>query len=203
MERIALPPEVTIVSRETIVSTNAELIALAKSGAAELTLLTAKTQSGGHGQHGRTFFSPPGGAYFSLLLRPEICADIAEQVTVTAAVAACEAVKAVFGVTAGIKPVNDIIINGKKAAGILAEAFDGADGFFVVLGVGANLTVPAGGFPAELPNAGSVTGLSAGALPANAFDDFIAETVTRFLTHYRGADIDAVRKKYNERLVTQ
>ena len=201
MPKCTLPSGVCLIERETSTSTSAELIALAREGAAALTLLTAKTQNKGHGQHGRPFFSPEGGAYFSLLLRPELHPDIAESVTITAAVAVSEACEARFGVTAGIKPVNDVLVNRKKVAGILAEAFDGAEGFFVVLGIGVNLATPRGGFPTEFPNAGAVSTLTVDELEPTAIVDFIADVVTRFLRYFK-IDDSTARREYDARLLT-
>ena len=194
------PPGVALIERDSSTSTSAELIALARSGAAALTLLTTKIQSAGHGQYGRPFFSPEGGAYFSLLLRPELRASIAEHVTLTAAVAVSEACEAMFPVTAGIKPVNDVLINRKKVAGILAEAFDGADGFFVVLGIGVNLATPRDGFPAEFPNAGAVSTLAPDELAPNAIMSFIADTTARFLRYF-DLPYETVRREYDARLL--
>ena len=191
LSQAALPREVTLITRDVVTSTSTELIALAKNGAAEYTLLTARTQYAGHGQHGRPFFSPSGGVYFSLLLRPALHPDIAETVTLTAAVAVCEVCEAAFGVTARIKPVNDVLVNNRKICGILAEAFDGPDGFFVVLGIGVNLTQPRGGFPEHLPNAGAVTDLPPDSLSDERLLEFLAAVVTQFLALYRN-DVNIV-----------
>lgn len=199
LSQAVLPREVSLITRETVTSTSTELIALAKNGAAEYTLLTARTQYAGHGQHSRPFFSPSGGVYFSLLLRPDLRPDIAESVTLTAAVAVCEVCEAAFGVTARIKPVNDVLVNNKKVSGILAEAFDGPEGFFVVLGIGVNLTAPRGGFPEHLPNAGAVTELPPDSISDEQLFEFTAAVVTQFLSLYRN-DIDTVRREYAARV---
>ncbi|MDR0839662.1 MAG: biotin--[acetyl-CoA-carboxylase] ligase [Oscillospiraceae bacterium] len=190
-----LPEGVTLILRESSPSTNSELRALANDGAAEYTLLVAGRQTDGHGRQGKPFFSPPdSGAYLSLLLRPAPSDDIAGLVTCAAAVAVAETCEDVFGVSAGVKWINDIIVNGRKVAGILAEAFD-TDGFFVVLGVGANIVAPPDGFPEGLTIAGAVTDSP----PEYARERFAAGTVTRFLSYF-GGGADAIYEAYAARL---
>lgn len=123
-------------------STNRVAKELARDGAPEGTLVVAVRQSSGRGRLGRSFFSPEGGIYMSLVLRPRIPPEQAVLVTTCAAVAVARAIEAVSGETAGIKWVNDIFINGKKVCGILAEAGFGEQGEqpdYVVLGIGINV----------------------------------------------------------------
>lgn len=127
---------------EEIDSTNRVAKELAVKGAAEGTLVLAKRQSGGKGRLGRSFFSPEGGIYMSMVLHPEVSADRALLITTCAAVAVARAIERVCDVTAGIKWVNDIFVNGKKVCGILAEAGLNPDSAFpeyVVLGIGINV----------------------------------------------------------------
>ena len=136
----------------------------------------------------------------SLLLRPAVHPDIAESITLTAAVAICEVCEAAFGVTARIKPVNDVLVNSKKVCGILAEAFDGPDGFFVVLGIGVNLIPPEKGFPDDLVNAGAVTNSYLDSITADeVISAFIAAVATRFLALHRGS-LEGVRREYAARI---
>lgn len=123
-------------------STNRIAKELAKNGAPEGTLVVATQQSMGRGRLGRRFFSPEGGIYMSLVLRPQIVSEQAVLVTTCAAVAVAKAIETVCGVTAGIKWVNDIFVNGKKVCGILAEAGFGEDVVrpdYVILGIGINV----------------------------------------------------------------
>ncbi len=143
---------------EEVSSTNAVLKEYAKQGAPALTTVVAAAQSAGRGRGTHTFYSPAGtGVYFSILLRPA-CGFSPADITATAALAACEAIESLADVKAEIKWLNDIYINGKKVAGILAECFSLGDAPAVVLGVGVNLLPPKGGFPEELASrAGAVT----------------------------------------------
>ena len=140
---------------ESIDSTNRALKAMAREGAPEGTLLVADRQSGGYGRLSRPFFSPEQtGLYMSLLLRPKVSPQSASLITHMAALATCKAVKACAGKEARIKWVNDVYLDGKKAAGILVESAFAADGTLdsVVLGIGVNLLPPKEGFPDNIKN---------------------------------------------------
>lgn len=123
-------------------STNRVAKELAAEGAPEGTLVVAKRQSRGKGRLGRSFFSPEGGIYMSMVLRPQISVEKALLVTTCAAVAVARAIEKVSGVTVGIKWVNDIFVNSRKICGILAEAglsSTSAYPDYVILGIGINV----------------------------------------------------------------
>ena len=122
-------------------STNADLLAI--PGVPEGTVLIAGAQSAGRGRNSRAFASPEGGLYMSVMLRPQSVTE-ALGITPLAAVAVARAIEEQFGLNPGIKWVNDILIDGKKVCGILAEAVQG-ERLNVVLGIGVNVT-PAGGW---------------------------------------------------------
>lgn len=128
-------------------STNSELKRLALLGAPSGTVLIADRQTAGRGRMGRTFFSPGGsGLYMSVLLRPISLADVGLLTTFTA-VAVARALSR-LGVETGIKWVNDLMINGRKVCGILAEGGTYEGEPFAVIGIGVNLKKTA--FPEEL-----------------------------------------------------
>lgn len=105
-------------------------------------LIIANKQTAGKGRMGRTFFSPEGGIYMSLLLHPEIAPERITGITVMAAVAVAEAIERICGVKPYIKWVNDIYVGNKKVCGILTEgAFNSEKKKFdyAVLGIGINL----------------------------------------------------------------
>ncbi len=143
-------------------STNDVAARLAELGAEEGTTVVAEHQTAGRGRHGRTWFSPPGaGLYVSVVLRPG--SELARRspaalLTLASGVAVAEAVRAVTGLPAAIKWPNDILIDRRKLAGILAEAAASGDQLHhVVLGVGVNLQTAA--YPADLVS--SVTSIEA------------------------------------------
>lgn len=135
---------------DQIPSTNEAVKALAREGAPEGLLMIARTQTHGYGRLARAFFSPPNtGLYMSLLLRPAFSPERAPLLTHAAAVALAGAIETVAGCRADIKWVNDIYVDGKKAAGILVESALNKDGAlaYAVLGIGVNLFPPESGFP--------------------------------------------------------
>lgn len=127
---------------ESVDSTNAYLLRAAQKGAPEGLVAVAAQQTMGRGRLGRDFQSPAGkGLYLSALLRPQLPPERVLPITALCAVAACNAVERVSGVRAGIKWTNDLVLNGRKLAGILAEMdLDGKTGALrsVVIGIGIN-----------------------------------------------------------------
>jgi BirA family biotin operon repressor/biotin-[acetyl-CoA-carboxylase] ligase len=137
-----LPPGYRLIACDSVGSTNDEAKRLAHEGAAEGTLLWALEQTAGRGRRGRVWVSPPGNLYASLILRPDCPASRAAQLGFVAALAIGGALGAICpapGVS--YKWPNDVLINGRKVAGILLESeLIGHDRpSFVVVGVGVNL----------------------------------------------------------------
>lgn len=129
-------------------STNACLKSLALQGAEEYTAVLAMRQTGGRGRLGRSFFSPEGGVYLSVLYRPQCGAEKIPGLTVLAAVAVCRAIERVCGLSCGIKWTNDVEYAGRKLCGILCESFFRGGEANVVVGVGINVNTAE--FPEEI-----------------------------------------------------
>ena len=127
-------------------STNRVAKELARQGAKHGTAVLARRQSAGRGRMGRQFFSPEGGLYLSVILRPDVTPEDLLLMTPMAATAVWKAVESLTGIRLGIKWVNDLYLEGKKVCGILCEGAGDA----VVVGIGLNLCTPEGGFPPEL-----------------------------------------------------
>ena len=105
----------------------------------EFDVVVAKSQTGGRGTNNRKFFSPKGGIYLSLKLKPKIPLDKLSLITPFTAVALYKAIKKVTRLKPKIKWVNDIFINGKKVAGILTESkISNGNIDYVIVGVGVN-----------------------------------------------------------------
>ena len=139
-----------IVERE-VTSTNTLMREMADRGAPAGLALVAQRQSAGRGRLGRTFSSPDGGLYLSLLLRPASSAKDALTVTTAAAVAVCRALSAFVDEELRIKWVNDVYFLGKKICGILTESVTARGKIDrLILGIGINLIQAEGGFPPEL-----------------------------------------------------
>ena len=120
-------------------STNDIVAVLADRGEPEGTVVVADAQSAGRGRHGRAWASPPGaGLYMSTLTRP--AAHAVGLLTIAAGVAIADGIQAATGLQPQLKWPNDIYMNGRKLAGILAEAGTSSTGVqYVILGCGVNL----------------------------------------------------------------
>jgi len=152
-----------IVYFETTGSTNDVAASLASADRLEASptdveglVVIADAQTAGRGRRGRTWFSPPGaGLYVSVVLRPGRARESVERaialLTISAGVALAEAVERVTGLSPAIKWPNDLLVERRKLAGILAEgvASPGSGALHaVVLGFGLNVMSAA--YPPEL-----------------------------------------------------
>jgi len=133
-------------------STNEDLRRLAEQGAPEGTVIIADRQCAGRGRLGRRWESPAGvNLYCSLLLRPHIPPQQAPQLTFLSAVATAEALQETFQLPVRVKWPNDLLVGGRKIAGLLNElSAESEQVHFVVLGFGVNLNMSAAQFPAGL-----------------------------------------------------
>ena len=136
--------------RQSVGSTMDEATALAAAGAVEGTVVCAEQQTSGRGRLGRRWDSPAGqGIYLSVILRPDWPPTEVAKLTLLAAVAVCESVRP-CGIAACIKWPNDILVDGRKLAGILTELNAEVDRVnFVVIGLGLNVNAAAGQLPPQ------------------------------------------------------
>ncbi|SEM39027.1 BirA family transcriptional regulator, biotin operon repressor / biotin-[acetyl-CoA-carboxylase] ligase [Syntrophus gentianae] len=133
-------------------NTNNQAKTLAYEGAPEGALVIAEGQSQGRGRRGRTWFSPSGqGIYATVILRPSLSLSEAPKLTLMTAVATAEALESRTGLPIRIKWPNDILVNGRKLAGILTEIGTEMDLLdFAVIGLGLNVNIPKESFPPDL-----------------------------------------------------
>jgi BirA family biotin operon repressor/biotin-[acetyl-CoA-carboxylase] ligase len=149
-----LPPGYRLLCYDSIGSTNDEAKHLARDGVAEGTIVWALEQTAGRGRRGRAWVSPRGNLYFSLILRPDCPAGSAAQLGFVEALAVGDALRAILPQIELLtyKWPNDVLLNGRKIAGVLLESETmGSEKLsFVVVGVGVNLIASPQGteFPA-------------------------------------------------------
>lgn len=137
LERAALPPGWHILHEPVVESTQELARAAAARGWPSRTVFSADSQTVGRGRRGRSWIAPPrSGLLVSLLLREHAASPV--DFTVLAAVALCETIEALLKLDPVIKWPNDVLVNGRKVAGILTEASD-ASGGYVVVGIGVNV----------------------------------------------------------------
>ncbi|MBV1849101.1 biotin--[acetyl-CoA-carboxylase] ligase [Catellatospora tritici] len=163
-------------------STNTD-VAASCDGEPEGLVVLAESQTAGRGRLGRAWQSPPrAGLALSVLLRPTV--DVARWgwLPLLAGVALAEAVRAVAGLEAGLKWPNDLLLDGRKCAGLLAEVPQpGA----VVIGIGLNVTLAAD----ELP-------ITPSGLPATSLNLAGARSVDR--TALAAALLSRLRDRYQQ-----
>ena len=133
-------------------STNTRAKELAAQGAPEGTMVIAEKQTKGRGRRGRNWFSPPGGGiYFSLILRPAISPGETPRITLMTAVVLAETLISLIKLKLKIKWPNDILVNGKKLAGILTEISTEMDAVnYIIVGLGMNVNTRFEIFPQEI-----------------------------------------------------
>jgi BirA family biotin operon repressor/biotin-[acetyl-CoA-carboxylase] ligase len=177
-------------------STNARAQELAAAGAPHGTLVTAREQTAGRGRQGRAWSTPPGSALAASLVlrRPSPLLPLVAAVAVAEVAAARDAERR----EVGIKWPNDVLVGGRKVAGILAEGRPQED--WAVLGIGLNVGVDADAFPPELQaSATSLGGRPADLEPVleellSALARWLAAPVAELLGAYRARDALAGRR---------
>jgi BirA family biotin operon repressor/biotin-[acetyl-CoA-carboxylase] ligase len=137
---------------EEVDSTQRVARELAGTGAPEGTTVIAERQTAGRGRLGREWHSPAGvNLYCSIVLRPPLAPGAAPQLALVAGAAVAAAVAEETGLRPGLKWPNDVLLGGRKVAGILVELDAEADRVrHVIAGIGVNLNAPETAFPPAL-----------------------------------------------------
>ncbi|MCR5557755.1 MAG: biotin--[acetyl-CoA-carboxylase] ligase [Butyrivibrio sp.] len=139
---------------ESLESTNNEAKILAMKGAAHGTVIVATRQSGGRGRKDHSFFSPEGGLYLSIVLRPEnLPYTDSNRLTDLVGKAVSGSIQELTGITSYVEGINDLYVDGKKICGILLESgseFDSGTLQWVVAGIGINFDSDIDSFPEEI-----------------------------------------------------
>ena len=193
-----LPPSWRVERLDTVDSTNRWVLERARSGAAEGLVAVADFQSAGRGRRGRTWIAPPGSSLLvSVLLTPPHPASELHVVASAAGLALRDAV-ARWGIPAGLKWPNDVVVHDRKLAGLLAESEASGGRQLVVVGIGCNLRA-GDAWPPEI------------AATATACDretdqpverDQLLDALLDALSDRLG-DLDAVAPAYRDALVTR
>lgn len=113
---------------------------LARKGAEEGTIVVAERQAHGRGRLERTWLSPAGGIYMTVVTRPDIGPVLAPRVSLIASVSVATVLRAMLGVPAVVKWPNDVLVHGRKLCGILSEMEAECDAVrYVNVGIGMNV----------------------------------------------------------------
>jgi BirA family biotin operon repressor/biotin-[acetyl-CoA-carboxylase] ligase len=189
---------------DEIDSTNDRAKELAEEGAVHGEVVVAELQRAGRGRRGRTWSSPAGrNLYLSVILRPELPPTRAPELTLVGALAVCDALRNA-GVDAGIKWPNDVLVGGKKIAGILTELSAEPDHVhWVVLGVGVNLNARREDFPPELRDEATSVLIERGEpAPRALFAAALLLVLEQWLDVHQEQGFDAIRDAWRSRSVT-
>lgn len=158
---LASSKDIHIIRYVDVVSTNLLAYKLGEQGAVHGTVVVAGQQSAGRGRMAREFASPPGGLYFSLLLRPKIELKHLSFITLAAGVACCKVIEDVSGLSIMLKWPNDLYVGSHKLGGILTETAPYSNVTkevpFIVVGIGLNINTQPEKFPDSLRD--SITSL--------------------------------------------
>jgi BirA family biotin operon repressor/biotin-[acetyl-CoA-carboxylase] ligase len=156
----AAPP---IVRLGRVDSTQTVAFALAADGAPDGTVVVADSQAAGRGRRGRAWLDEPGASLLaSIVLRPRLEPARLPGLSLAAAVAVAEALTRTAGVSPRLKWPNDVLVNGRKLAGILLETRLSGERPTTILGVGVNLSQRV--FPAEIGQRATSVWLASGRL---------------------------------------
>jgi BirA family transcriptional regulator, biotin operon repressor / biotin---[acetyl-CoA-carboxylase] ligase len=186
-----LPDGWTLVALETVASTNDEAGRLAEAGAAEGTVVWARTQTGGRGRRGRHWASPVGNLYCSTVLRPDCPAPRAAELGFVAALAVADMIPA--GRAVRVKWPNDVMVDGGKIAGILLESAIGQSGHveYVVAGIGLNI-----GFAPQLPDMRYPGALLGSDVSVEQALEQLTHALAQRLDEWHQAGFDVVRQAW-------
>lgn len=182
-----------------ISSTQTEAHRLAQEGAPSGTVVVADQQEKGKGRFGRFWHSPPHtGLWFSFILRPTLPLYAMPQLTLLTAVAVLKGIKKVIDVPLTIKWPNDLLIDGKKVAGILTELKAETDQVhYVVIGIGINVNQRSEDFPEELRHLATSLAIAAGRpLPRKEVIIQVLNTWEAIYSQYRREGFQPIKRDW-------
>ncbi|MEK9967350.1 MAG: biotin--[acetyl-CoA-carboxylase] ligase [Rhodospirillaceae bacterium] len=140
-----VPPDVPtgchLIARNSVGSTSEDARVLAGEGAPHLTIVWAREQTAGRGRHGRSWASPRGNLYLSILLHPDCAVADAPQIGFVVGAAMARAIREAAGAEVTLKWPNDLLLDGGKLSGLLLESAARPDGSldWVIAGIGVNV----------------------------------------------------------------
>jgi BirA family biotin operon repressor/biotin-[acetyl-CoA-carboxylase] ligase len=189
-----LPAGYRLVSCDTVASTNDEAKRLARAGAAAGTVVWAMQQTAGRGRRGRRWLSPAGNLHATFVLTPDVAAGRAAQLGFVATLAVGDALRRVIPDPGRIayKWPNDVVIEGRKIAGMLIESEIGESGVLalLVVGIGINLAVA----PSDTEFAATSVAALGGDAPApGVMLEILAARFHDWLTRWRAAGFAPIR----------
>lgn len=188
------------VAFDEISSTNLKAKELAQKNAKHGTIVISQIQKKGRGRFDRVWESPEGGLYFSIVLKPECKPDKATLLPLIGALSVCKTITSFSDLYVKIKWPNDVLINGKKASGILLESESDRNGLkYVILGIGINLNTDLSHLSEELHSVSTSISYEIG-IKLNYYD-FLKKLLVNLDKYYTLFDenkYDAIIKEWKE-----
>lgn len=172
----------------SVSSTQDKAMELLKSGASEGLVVQAMSMEHGRGRHGNDWHAPMGNLYLSIVLQPDISETDCGQMSFVAALAVVETARSLTtddALKINVKWPNDVLINGKKLAGILIEK-EGQD---YILGVGLNIL-------AAPENATALQAHSEKRLPINPVRDFFLDVFNAYYTKWLNEGFENIQEQW-------
>jgi BirA family biotin operon repressor/biotin-[acetyl-CoA-carboxylase] ligase len=175
---------------ERIGSTNDEARQLAASGAPHGTVVHADEQVAGRGRFGRTWFSPPGNLYLSVVLRLDLLPANSTELSFLTALTVADAVDALLPkqIKSTLKWPNDVLVNDGKIAGILVETVDGAQ----IIGIGLNVLEA----PRNAPYKTSTLVGAGGIATVDGARDILLDSLAKHLAAWAEHGFDPIREAW-------
>jgi len=188
-----LPAGYRLVDLDTVASTNDEALRLSAEGAEEGVVVRAREQTAGRGRRGRSFVSPEGNLFVSVLLRPRMTPERAALVGFAASLAIAETIESVAPAlpAPACKWPNDVLVAGRKVAGILVEASSTRDSIdSLIVGMGVNLIdhPPGADYPA-----GDLADLGAPGITPDRFLEVLLARLDTWLKVWRLSGMAGLR----------
>ena len=185
------------IDMDACASTNDEAARLARAGAKHGTVVIAETQHAGRGRDGRAWASPTGGLYLSAVLRPHLPLADVPPMTLAIGIGVCDAVRK-LGAPAVLKWPNDLLVDGRKLAGVLVEAqSQGGRLETVIVGIGINIDTT----PESVATTGISLAEAAGAvIDRERFIIVLLANVERWIDRYSAVGLEAIIPAWQERM---
>lgn len=181
-------------------STNRTARALAEAGEPEGAVVIAEAQTGGRGRLGRRWVSPSNlNLYVSFVLRPRLDPADSAKITLLAAVAVADTLEDHVSGAPRIKWPNDVLVRGRKVAGILSElACEPGRTLFVIVGIGVNLNFPRALMPPEIRDlATSVLEEAGGPVDRVVFTRSLVRNLEKRYIELEERGFDAIARSWN------
>lgn len=187
-----------LVRFDAVKSTNDTALEMARRGEPEGTVVIAGHQTKGRGRRGRSWWGAPGESLFmSVILRPDLPAEEFCRLSFVASLAVAEHLSCEHTLDARVKWPNDVLIDGRKIAGILVETTHAAGQRAAVVGIGVNVNQRS--FPPELADLATSVMLETGSeVDVERIAQALAETIFAYYEQYIANGFEEILNRWRK-----